>query len=594
MAPSGTPPADRDAPRALDDEATLSDAPRDDENPEHVAIRSLEDVREPVDPRLSPGDRPDNARLDESYARQIDDYIHHRDHHLQKTVSRTSEKDKLDADRTEDDRVGVEEPLYVEFEAGDKRDPANFSAMRKRAILLTGCLFAILVASSSSAFALGFTSMERDLNCTHFQATLGISLYALGFGIVPLVTASFSEEFGRQPLYLWSGIGFLLFTIATAVFHRGKNIQTILIARFFAGAFGSTGSTMVGGTVADIFAPHERGSAMASFAAGAIGATGVGSLMAGWIEENQHLEWRWIQWIHAIIAGIFVICVQVFMKETRSSVLLVRLAKKMRKETGDPRYRARAEDETASLRTLIYISCTRPIYLLLTEPVIMSFTVWVGFAWGILYVMIESIGPVFETLHHFSAGQVGSAFIAITIGALVGLGTNQIQERLYAKNVATRGPEARLYMPMFAAILFPAGMFIYAWCTYTRVNWIALAIGIVLIMWALFIIYLAVFTYLADCYGPWASSALAGQSLFRNLMGMAFPMFTTQMFDKLTYHWANTIFAFIAVAMIPIPYILFYKGPSIRWRGRFSGEAMRLQQQKEEEKRAAEKEKQEA
>ena len=65
------------------------------------------------------------------------------------------------------------------------------------------------------------------------------------------------------------------------------------------------------------------------------------------------------------------------------------------------------------------------------------------------------------------------------IGALLGLATNQLQERLYARNVATRGPEARLYMPMFAAVLFPAGMFIYAWCTYTRVNWIALAIGIV-------------------------------------------------------------------------------------------------------------------
>ena len=74
-------------------------------------------------------------------------------------------------------------------------------------------------------------------------------------------------------------------------------------------------------------------------------------------------------------------------------------------------------------------------------------------------------------------------------------------------------------------------------------------------MWALFIIYLAVFTYLADCYGPWASSALAGQSLFRNLMGMAFPMFTAQMFARLTYHWANTLFALIAVLMIPIPYV---------------------------------------
>ena len=51
----------------------------------------------------------------------------------------------------------------------------------------------------------------------------------------------------------------------------------------------------------------------------------------------------------------------IFMKETRSAVLLTRLAKKLRKETGDPRYRARVEDERASLRTLIYISCTRPL-----------------------------------------------------------------------------------------------------------------------------------------------------------------------------------------------------------------------------------------
>jgi MFS family permease len=55
--------------------------------------------------------------------------------------------------------------------------------------------------------------MMRDLNATEFQATQGLSMYALGFGIVPLVTASFSEEFGRQPLYFFSGIGFLLMYI---------------------------------------------------------------------------------------------------------------------------------------------------------------------------------------------------------------------------------------------------------------------------------------------------------------------------------------------------------------------------------------------
>ena len=47
------------------------------------------------------------------------------------------------------------------------------------------------------------------------------------------------------------------------------------------------------------------------------------------------------------------------MKETRSSILLTRIAKKLRKTTGDQRYRAKVEKE--SLGTLIFISCTRPI-----------------------------------------------------------------------------------------------------------------------------------------------------------------------------------------------------------------------------------------
>ena len=57
---------------------------------------------------------------------------------------------------------------------------------------------------------MGFSSMIRDLHCTEFQATIGLSVYPLGFGLIPLVSASFSEEFGRKPLYIGSGLGFLL------------------------------------------------------------------------------------------------------------------------------------------------------------------------------------------------------------------------------------------------------------------------------------------------------------------------------------------------------------------------------------------------
>lgn len=38
-------------------------------------------------------------------------------------------------------------------------------------------------------------------------------------------------------------------------------------------------------------------------------------------------------------------------------------------------------------------------------------------------------------------------------------------------------------------------------------------------------------------------------------MGTAFPLFTQQMYDRLTYHWGTSLFGFVAVVMIPIPFV---------------------------------------
>jgi hypothetical protein len=173
------------------------------------------------------------------------------------------------------------------------------------------------------------------------------------------------------------------------------------------------------------------------------------------------------------------------MEETRSTIILIGLAKKLRQETGDSRYRARAEDEQGNLRTLIYISCTRPLCTLhfsltsgihidqtsrfiahgtdgadyqrklatffLRDQIILRPTsqIWVGFAWGILYCLIESIGPIFKNIHGFNQGQIGLAFLGIVyvtfsscatmleaniasrIGSFLGFWTNLYQERLY-------------------------------------------------------------------------------------------------------------------------------------------------------------------
>ncbi|KAI0091571.1 MFS general substrate transporter [Irpex rosettiformis] len=460
-------------------------------------------------------------------------------------------------------------PKYIDFVKDDPRDPLNFSIKRKWTITMCAIFSTGLCAANASTYNLGFPSMIKDLNCTQFQATIGLSTYALGFAITPLITTSFSEEFGRHPLYIVSNIIYGLMHLMVAL---AQNIQTVQIARFISGVAGSAGSAMVGGTIADLFLPHERGIPMSMLSVAAVGITGFGPVIAGWTEMG--LGWRWIQWISFIITMVYAALIPILMRETRSAVVLTRIAKKLRKESGDHRYRARVEDERASLRNLIWISCTRPFYLMITEPVVASFSIWIGFAWGISYVLIESIGPVFRTLHSFNSGETGLVFITFLLGSIFGLIIYiYVQEPAYRKYHATRGPEARLYTAMGEGVCLAGSLFMYAWCTFPSVPWITLCIAITLTEMSSFTIYLAVFTYLADCYGTFASSALAGQSLSRNLFGMAFPLFTAQMYDKLTYHWANTMFAFLALAMAPVPFS-FFKGPVLRARSKFAKTAV--------------------
>ena len=63
---------------------------------------------------------------------------------------------------------------------------------------------------------MGFGTMLQDIKATQLQATTGLSLYALGFGVTPLLTSSFSEELGRRPLYIGSGIVYTLMYLMVA------------------------------------------------------------------------------------------------------------------------------------------------------------------------------------------------------------------------------------------------------------------------------------------------------------------------------------------------------------------------------------------
>ncbi|GAA5997050.1 hypothetical protein JCM5350_001573 [Sporobolomyces pararoseus] len=465
------------------------------------------------------------------------------------------------------------EVIWVEWDgASDPENPFNWSNRKKWTTCLLCCFFTFLVAYCGTAFGQGSGSMIRDLGCSEELATLGLSIFPLGFGLGPLFTAPLSEAFGRYPLYFFSSLFYLVFFIPIAY---GQNIQTVIICRFIQGIAASTGSTLVGGTVSDLFDSHNRGSGMAVFSICAFAGTGLGPAVSGYIELKK--GWRWIEWVQMMFAGVNAIAIILFTRETRGSVILSKRAKKLRKETGDERYQCRSDAERASLAVLLKVSMTRPLYLLGTETIVFFFSLWAGFSWGSLYLLVEAIPLIFGNVYGFNIGEVGLVFYSVVVATFVGfLTTHYLQERLYRKNVARRGPEARLYASLIGGLVFPAGAFILAF-SQGRGHWFGPVVGVALIFYGVYTIYLAVFTYLADVYTIYASSALSGQSLCRNLCGFSFPLFTRQMYKAMGYQWASFLAAMIGLALSATPFVLMKFGPSIRAKSKFAKELERMQ-----------------
>jgi hypothetical protein len=88
--------------------------------------------------------------------------------------------------------------------------------------------------------------------------------------------------------------------------------------------------------------------------------------------------------------------------------------------------------------------------------------------------------------------------------------------------------------------------------------------------WGTFAIFLSCMTYIMDTYlVANSASAVAANGAIRFALGAVFPLFNTQVYQSLGVHWAGSLFAFISIAMIPVPWVFFFKGRELRRRSHY-------------------------
>lgn len=456
--------------------------------------------------------------------------------------------------------------------------PFSWPIKKKIVILTAPFIAAALSAYSAGGYALGSEPLRAKWNITDPAYNVGITVFVSAFGFAPMILAPASEAYGRYWVFVGSGVIFFLGTLGCAV---TDSYAGMLVARLVTGAGASVFATLTGGVVSDIFNKETRNTPMALYSLWIMIGTGLGPMISGIAVDS--LGWRWIFYIQLMTIGVTVLLILLIFKETRSNVILARMCIALNNITAE---RASSDESSSPIRvqfepqnaekklsiSVIQTAFAFPLRLLISEPVVFCFSLWASFAWAILYMQFNSIGIVFRDVYGFDSTQVGAVYTTVVgasfIGTILAIVQDPITRKIWPERMNT--PEGRLISPGISSILLPAGLFWFGWTSNPDIPWISPALAIGACTMGIFSIYLAVFNYLADTYGRFASSAQAAQSMCRNLLAGIFPLFTHIMLRNLTYKGAGSMLGGIGLVLTAIPWLLSFYGKRIRGKSPFA------------------------
>ncbi|PGH14179.1 hypothetical protein AJ80_06048 [Polytolypa hystricis UAMH7299] len=460
--------------------------------------------------------------------------------------------------------------VIVEFDGPDDAyRPMNWPFRKK---CVTTALYGLTTMGAtwaSSVYSPGVDQIRHEFNVGQEVSVLGISLLLFGFGVGPLLWAPLSELYGRKPAVLIPYFVAGIFSFATAV---AKDIQTVLITRFFCGFFASAPVTNTGGVLSDIWSPEERGAAIVGYAMAVVGGPILGPIVGGVI-VNSYLQWRWTEYITGIMMFLFLVLDIIFLDESYPPVLLVYKARRLRHESGNWALHARHEEWDVSFREMANKYLVVPFQLLGT-PICFLVSLYASFVYGILYLSLSSFPIAFQGIRGWNIVIGQLPFLALLVGILFGAAVNLLNQKFYIKKYRANNcrpvPEARLPPMMAGSVLFAAGLFIFGWTSAAHIPWIATAIGAASMGFGFFTIFQAALNYLIDTFATSSASAVAANTFLRSCFAGAFPLFAQKMYDRLGMGWASSLLGFIGVCLIPIPYLFYVFGRRLRARGKWS------------------------
>lgn len=466
-----------------------------------------------------------------------------------------------------------QEEYVVEFEGPDDPLHAQNWPMKKKVLTALMLGYTTLVSAfTSSIFSTATGVVARVFGVSTEVGLLGLSFYVLGFALGPIFWAPLSELKGRRLPLVISMFGFSIFQLGVAA---GKDLQTVLLCRFWGGMFGAAPLAIVAAVFSDMFDNRTRGLAITLFSMTVFSGPLLAPFIGGFIIENPNMGWRWTSWLTAIMGFVAFFLDLIFLEETYPPVILISKAAELRRRTKNWGIHAKQEEIEIDFRELVNKNFSRPLRLLFTEPIVLLLSIYMAFIYGLLYLFLTAYPIVFQRIHRMTPGIGGLPYFGMITGQLLaGLFIALLQPSYNKKLAANNGipvPEWRLMPVIIGGVSFAAGLFWFGWSGYRAdIHWIVPTLSGILTGFGLLAIFLQALNYLVDAYLMFAASAIAANTFLRSLAGAGFPLFSQAMFNSLGVNWAGTLLGCVAVVLVPIPVAFLFYGAKIREKSSFA------------------------
>ncbi|KAF2259328.1 multidrug transporter [Lojkania enalia] len=462
---------------------------------------------------------------------------------------------------------------------GDPQNPFNWPKPKKWRVTLLACFMTFVVQINGTMMTSAAEQINRSFHVSdeHFPCSYWPVLsWSLGGASAPMLALPLMESFGVKWSYLFIYACLIVFIIPQAL---AKNFATLIITRIITGGCSGVLANITSGIVSDIWKESRSKSFGTSlYIWGLLAGLNVGPVIGSIV--LVYASWRWIFYGQIVFYTTLTPLLLLTLPEVRPDVLLTHRAKSLRKQASKPIF-SRAEKSHTSLRAVLTTTILRPAKMLATEPVVFFFGLWSAFCIGTAFMFTQSIVQVYASLYAWTYFGTGIIQIATVIGEVLGLLASFYQDSLYfasaSRNKECPGkpvPEARLYLSIPGSFFgLAAGLFWYAWTSYSYLHWILPTIGLALVGFGMFTVTAAVTAYILDCYSKYAASAIAGVAFLENCFAAFLPLATQSMYSNLGFQGAGSLLGGAAIVLSFIPLVLQRWGKGVRERSLFIGEA---------------------